>query len=153
MNEGDDTRLEDFFLKFVLENSQQFEAMLEVKLDELWNIKQENDEVLLAEGTGDDGQSNISIYLNLGGADKRFIAKIQDLIIGGGEDNSIFCIAKKFNKEQVEELMQNVVSFYSEKKNIKLIFITIKNYEESENMNLTDIIKQEVGIRVYNKIY
>lgn len=152
MNEGD-TRLEDFFLNFLLKNSKELEEIVEVKLDEFWNIKQENTERLIARGTGDDGQSNISIYLNLGGADKKFIAKIQDLIIGGGEDNSIFCIAKKFNKEQVEELMQNVVSFYSEKKNIKLIFITIKNYEESENMNLTDIIKQEVGIRVYNKIY
>ncbi|MFR2886627.1 MAG: hypothetical protein ACLTDM_00345 [Clostridium butyricum] len=142
MNVGD-TRLEDFFLRFILENSQELEKMVKVKLDRLWKIKRESNKVLLAQGTGDDGESNISIHLNIGEGDKRFVAKIQDLIIEGRQDNSILCIAKNFNKEDVEELVQNVVSFYKEK-NTKLIFITIKNYEESEEINFNDIIKEEV---------
>jgi hypothetical protein len=153
MNEGD-TRLEYFFLNFLLENSKELEAMLEAKLDELWNIKQKSDEILIATGkTKGDDEGQVNIYVNIGEGDKRFVARIQDLIIEGGEDNSILCITKKFDKEDVEELMQNVTSSYSEKKNIKLIFVNIKNNEESEDMNFKDIIKEEVGIKVYRKNY
>lgn len=153
MNEGD-TRLEYFFLNFLLENSKELEAMLEAKLDELWNIKQKSDEILIATGkTKGDDEGQVNIYVNIGEGDKRFVARIQDLIIEGGEDNSILCITKKFDKEDVEELMQNVTSSYSEKKNIKLIFVNIKNNEESEDMNIKDIIKEEVGIKVYRKNY
>ena len=66
MNEGDDTRLEDFFLKFILENSKELEEIIEAKLDGFWNIKQENNEVLQVQGTGDDGESDINIYVNIG---------------------------------------------------------------------------------------
>ncbi len=153
MNEGD-AILEHFFLNFLLENSKKLEAMLEVKLSEFWNINQENDEILIATGkTKGDDEGQVNIYVNIGEGDKRFVARIQDLIIEGGEDNYILCITKKFNKEEVEELMQNVTSFYSEKKNVKLIFITIKNNEEREDMNFKDIIKEEIGIKVYRKEY
>lgn len=152
MDEGD--KLQDFFLKFILENSQGLEAIIEAKLDELWNIKQKSDEILIATGkTKGDDEGQVNIYVNIGEGDKRFVARIQDLIIEGGEDNSILCITKKFDKEDVEELMQNVTSSYSEKKNIKLIFVNIKNNEESEDMNFKDIIKEEVGIKVYRKNY
>lgn len=152
MNEGDDTRLEDFFLKFMLNT--EVEEIVGSKLDELWNIKQKSDEILIATGkTKGDDEGQVNIYVNIGEGDKRFVARIQDLIIEGGEDNSILCITKKFDKEDVEELMQNVTSSYSEKKNIKLIFVNIKNNEESEDMNFKDIIKEEVGIKVYRKNY
>lgn len=155
MNEGDNARLEDFFLKIMLENSKKLEGLIGNELNDFWKIEQESDEILMATGkTKGDDDGQVNIYVNLGqGDDKRFVARIQDLIIEGGEDNSILCITKKFNKEDVEELMQNVTSFYSEKKNVKLIFITIKNHEESEKMNFKDIIKEEVAIKVYKKTY
>ena len=154
MNEGDNTRLEDFFLQFILENSQNLEEIVEVKLDEFWwNIKQESDEILMAQGIGDDGQSDINIYVNLGqGDDNRFIAKIQDLIAKAENEkcNYIICIGKKFDGADVEELMQDVV-FYLEKC-IHLIFLKI-DFKESEEMNFDDIIKEEVAIKVYKKTY
>lgn len=113
MNEGD-TRLEDFFLNFLLKNSKELEEIVEVKLDEFWNIKQENDEILIATGkTKGDDEGQVNIYVNIGEGDKRFVARIQDLIIEGGEDNCIVCIAKSFNEEDIEELMQNVVNYYN----------------------------------------
>ena len=152
MNEGDDTRLEDFFLKFILENSKELEEIIEAKLDGFWNIKQENNEVLQVQGTGDDGESDINIYVNIGEGDKRFVAKIQDLITraNNGEDNYILCIAKEFDNAEIEELMQDVV-FYLEKC-IHLIFLKI-DFKESRGENLKDIIKEEIGIRVYSKTY
>lgn len=152
MNEGDDTRLEDFFLKFVLQNSQELEEMLEVKLDELWNIKQESDEILMATGkTKGDDEGQVNIYVNLGqGDDNRFIARIQDLIARANEgDNYILCIGRTFKSEDVEELMQDTI-FYREKC-VHIVFLTI-DFEEGDKDKSFNI-KQEVGIRVYNKIY
>lgn len=152
MNEGD-TRLEDFFLRFILENNKELEEMLEVKLDGFWNIKQQSNEVLLAQGTGDDGQSDISIYLNIGERyDKRFVAKIQDLIAraGEGEDNYILCIAREFDNADIEELMQDTI-FY--RKCMHLVFLTLDINEESEEINFKDIIKEQMEIKVYKKTY
>lgn len=153
MNEGDDTRLEDWFLRFMLENSQRLEETVGSKLDDFWNVKQENSEILMAQGTGDDGQSYITIYLNIGeGDDKRFVARIQDLIAtaGEGEDNYILCIAKEFSSEDIEELMQDAIFFLE--KCIYLIFLKI-DFKEYEEMNLKDIIKEEVAMKVYIKEY
>ena len=152
MDEGD--KLQEFFLKSILENSQGLEAIIEAKLDGFWKIEQENNEVLQARGTVNDGENNIEIYTNIGRREEAFVRKIQDLIAraGEGEDNYILCIAKEFDNADVEELMQDVV-FYLEK-NIKLIFLKVDiNIEESEEMNFKDIIKEEVAIKVYKKTY
>lgn len=152
MNGDDDTRLEDWFLRFMLENSKELEEIVEAKIDGFWNIKQENNEVLQAQGTGDDGESDINIYVNLGNREETFVRKIQDLIAraGEGEDNFILCIAKEFDDADVEELMQDVIFFLE--KCIHLIFLTV-NFEEGEEMNLKDTIKEEVAIKVYKKEY
>lgn len=154
MNGDDDTKLEDWFLRFMLMHSQELEEIVEVKLDEFWwNIKQESDEILIAMGkTKGDDEGEASIYVNLGKeVDKSFIAKIQDLIARAreGEDNYIICIAKEFADADVEELMQDVV-FYLEKC-VHLIFLTVDFKEGDEDKSFN--IKQEVGIRVYKKTH
>lgn len=153
MNEGDDIRLEDWFLRFMLENSQELEEIIESKIDGdgFLKIKQDTNETLIASGTGDDGESDINIYVNLGGDDKRFVAKIQDLIAKAENEkcNYIICIGNKFDDADVEELMQDVV-FYLEKC-VHLIFLTVDFEEGDEDKSFN--IKQEAGIRVYNKTY
>ena len=152
MNGDDDARLEDFFLQFILENSKELEEIVEVKFDGFWNIKQENSERLMATGTGNDGQSDINIYVNLGNREEAFVRKIQDLIARANdeEDNYILCIGRKFDSADIEELMQDVI-FYIEKC-VHLIFLTV-DFKEDEEMNLKDTIKEQVAIKVYKKTY
>ncbi|UZT06173.1 hypothetical protein ONV75_16460 [Clostridium sp. LQ25] len=152
MNGDDDTRLEDWFLRMILMNSQELEEIVESRIDGFLKIEQDTSETLIARGTVNDGENNIEIYINIGRREEAFVRKIQDLIAraGEGEDNYIICIAKEFDNADVEELMQDVV-FYLEK-NIKLIFLKVDiNIEESEEMNFKDIIKEEIGIKVYRK--
>ena len=150
MNEGD-IRLEDFFLKFIIENSQQLEEIVKNKLDGFLKVEQDTNETLMARGTVNDGENHIEIYMNIGRREEAFVRKVQDLIAraGEGEDNFILCIAKEFNSADIEELMQDVV-FYLEKC-VHLVFLTININEESEN--LKDIIKEQVAIKVYKKTY
>lgn len=152
MNGDDDTRLEDFFLKFLLENAEELEEIVGIEFDGFWKIKQESDEVLMATGTGGDGNSDINIYLNLGDDDKRFVSKIQDVIARAMENrkNYIICIAKNFNLDDVEELMQNVV-FYLDKC-VQLIFLSV-DFQEAKYKNLNKILREEVAIKVYRKNY
>ncbi|WP_321835214.1 hypothetical protein [Clostridium butyricum] len=153
MNEGDDTRLEDWFLRFMLENSQELEEIGEIKFDGFLKIEQDTSETLIARGTVNDGENNIEIYTNIGRREEAFVRKIQDLIAraGEGEDNYIICTAKEFSSADIEELMQDVV-FYLEKC-INIIFFKIDINEKSEELNLKDIIKEEVAIKAYKKTY
>ena len=151
MNEGD-TRLEDFFLKFIIENSQQLEEIVENKLDGFFlKVEQDTNETLMARGTVNDGENHIEIYMNIGRREEAFVRKVQDLIAraGEGEDNFILCIAKEFNSADIEELMQDVV-FYLEKC-VHLVFLTVDFKEGDKDKSFN--IKEEVGIRVYNKNY
>lgn len=154
MNEGDNARLEDFFLKIMLENSKKLEGLIGNELNDFWKIEQESDEILMATGkTKGDDEGQVNIYVNIGqGDDKRFVARIQDLIARAreGEDNYILCLARKFDNTEIEEIMQDIIFF--REKNIYLIFLTV-NFEEREEMNFKDIIKEEVGIKVYRKKY
>lgn len=104
---GDDTRLENWFLRFMLMHSQELEKIVESKIDGFWNIKQENSETLMASGTVDDGENNIEIYTNIGRREEVFVRKIQDLIARANdeEDNYILCIGRKFDSADIEELM------------------------------------------------
>ena len=149
MNEGD--KLEDFFLKFMLENSKELEEIVENKLDGFLKVEQDTNETLMARGTVNDGENHIEIYMNIGRREEAFVRKIQDLIAraGEGEDNFILCIAKEFNSADIEELMQDVV-FYLEKC-VHLVFLTVDFKEGDKDKSFN--IKQEVGIRVYNKTY
>lgn len=153
MNEGDNARLEDFFLKIMLENSKKLEELIGNELNDFWKIEQESDEILMATGkTKGDDEGQVNIYVNLGQEDdKRFVAKIQDLIARAGEEekNHILCIGRSFKSADIEELMQ-VTIFYREKC-VYLVFLTI-DFEEGDKDKSFNI-KQEVGIRVYNKTY
>lgn len=111
----------------------------------------------MAQGTGDDGENNIDIYVNIGRKEEAFARKIarkiQELITTAGEveDNYILCIAKEFNNADIEELMQDVIFYRG--KCIHLIFLTV-DFEESKGGNLEDIIiKEQVAIKVYKKTY
>ena len=150
MNEGD-TRLEDFFLKFIIENSQQLEEIAKNKLDGFLKVEQDTNETLMARGTVNNGENHIEIYMNIGRREEAFVRKIQDLIAraGEGEDNFILCIAKEFNSADIEELMQDVV-FYLEKC-VHLVFLTVDFKEGDKDKSFN--IKEEVGIRVYKKTY
>lgn len=142
MNEGDNARLEDFFLKIMLENSKKLEELIGNELNDFWKIEQESDEILMATGkTKGDDEGQVNIYVNIGqGDDKRFVARIQDLIARAreGEDNYIICLARKFGDTEIEEIMQDIIFF--REKNIYLIFLTV-NFEERE----------EIGIKVYRR--
>ena len=150
MNEGD-IRLEDFFLKFIIENSQQLEEIVKNKLDGFLKVEQDTNETLMARGTVNDGENHIEIYMNIGRREEAFVRKVQDLIAraGEGEDNFILCIAKEFNSADIEELMQDVV-FYLEKC-VHLVFLTVDFKEGDKDKSFN--IKEEVGIRVYKKTY
>jgi hypothetical protein len=152
MNGDDDTKLEDWFLRFMLENSQELEEIGEIKFDGFLKIEQDTSETLIARGTVNDGENNIEIYTNIGRREEAFVRKIQDLIAraGEGEDNYIICIAKDFADADVEELMQDVIFFLE--KCIHLIFLKI-DFKEDEEMNLKDTIKEQVAIKVYKKTY
>ncbi|WP_252225777.1 hypothetical protein [Clostridium sp. ZBS2] len=151
MNEGDDTRLEDWFLRMILMNSQELEEIVKSRIDGFLKIEQDTCETLIARGTVNYGENNIEIYTNIGRREVAFVRKIQDLIAraGDGEDKYILCIAQEFSNADIEELMQDTV-FYLEKC-IHLIFLIININEKSEN--LKDIIKEQVEIKVYKKTY